>query len=141
MITSLDTQTLQQRFVQQWGAAEPGVPVFWENAPDQATPANGHWLRFAVSPGETRRAGYTRGNSIRHESRGRVEIQVFAPRGAGTGERDRLADVAATIFKEWKSADGRLECSGADFSASTPNETDAWSMRRVSIPYLSRRSF
>lgn len=138
MITSLDSDALQQRFALEWNIAEPTVPVFWENAPDQAPPTGGHWLRFGIVPSTLRRVGFTRGQ-VRMEGQGRIEIQVFAPRGLGTGERDRLADAAASIFHEWRSPDGRIQCSGADVFAPSADERDAWSMRRVSIPYLSRR--
>lgn len=139
MIASLDTAALQQRFALEWASAEPATPVFWDNEPVDAPPDDGHWLRFVVAPSQVRRVGFTRGGQVRMEGRGRVEIQVFAPRSTGTAERDRLADAAAMIFREWKSADGRIECSGADIFATPPDEADRWSMRRVSIPYLSRR--
>lgn len=137
MTNSLDSDAIHARFLSEWSEAEPSVPVFWENAPDKAPP-QGHWVRFKVAPGSKRRDSFTRGPT-RHSTRGRIEVQVFAPRGAGTAERDRLGDVAGVIFDEWRSDDNAIECSGAEYSTPTPDETDAWSMRRVSIPYLSRR--
>lgn len=139
MSMSQDAATIQQRFAQEWPTLNPTVPVAYENAAASIPPENEHWLRFAIVPSAVAPSSF--GPSIRrYEAVGRIEIQVFAPRGSGTALRDALADEAAAIFRNWRSPDGAVECKvGAELSTPPADEREAWSMRRVSIPYLSRR--
>lgn len=139
MSSNLDASALQSHFALQWGIINPGVPIYFENGPAAAPPQAGHWARFAVQPAALQPVSFG-ATQRRYEGSGRVEIQIFAPRGIGTLERDSLADEAAAIFRNWRSADGAVECKlGAELSTPPADEREAWSMRRVSIPYLSRR--
>lgn len=138
MSASADTDILQARFAGEWAALNPGVPVIYENAPAEAPPKDAPWLRFAVRPQALQRAGYTAGAS-RHEGIGRVEVQVFVPRGSGTAMRDLLADEAGEILRGWRSTNDLLRCGEPEFTTPTPDEREQWSMRRVSVPYRSTR--
>ncbi len=139
MNSNQDVAALQSHFALQWSILNPDTVVYFENSPAAPPPENAHWLRFAVQPSSFLPVSFGT-SQRRYEGAGRVEIQIFAPRGAGTALRDTLADEAAGIFRNWRSGDGAVECNrGAELSTPPADEREAWSMRRVSIPYLSRR--
>lgn len=138
MTVARESEVIQARFLEV-SAGWPSPPqILYDNQPAETPIRDGPWMRFAIRPGAERVGGFP-GISPRRTFRiGRVEMQVFVPRGTGTAEIDRITDLCAGVFRFWRYADPELviRCGVAECSAL---DDDIHLARRVSIPYESEQ--
>lgn len=100
-------QALRQRFVTGWGTTT--VMVF-DNEPVTNLDVTKAWTRFVVRPNVSERVSF--GDAGVERKMGILVGTVFVPKGSFDGDAYDLADSFASIFRNWRSADGVIKCDG-----------------------------
>lgn len=98
MTISADTDTLIARFIAQWTAVNPTVPIYFDN--QTFDEPNNTWVRVSVVPQKVERQSFT-STTTRYLYPGRVFVQIFTLAGRGTGDITKLADDVVDIFRTW----------------------------------------
>ena len=129
-----DANAIQAIFAQRAGSLPNAPVIIYENAPGSAPPLDAPWIRFAVRPLAERQAAFTQPGQTRHIRLGRVEIQIFVPRGTGTAALEGLTEAVASI---WRGAStGEIRFRGIDvFNI----DEERYLARRLSILYETSR--
>ena len=134
MITT-DIQTLTQRFMDEWNDA---IPAFYDG--QKYADPDGPYALFSVIPGSTQRyAGSTTNGTML--SRGRVWLRVFIPPQTGEAVAQATIDHFTSIFINWESADGALQCATPQHDAKGTDSLNKMTMFKVTVPYVSVRHY
>jgi hypothetical protein len=85
--------------------ALPETQKLVENQPDAEVDERKPWVRWTILPGSS--VLNTTG-AVTFKQDGMAVLQVFTPRGTGTGMANDIAECAETAFRKWRSADRAL---------------------------------
>jgi hypothetical protein len=99
--------------------------------PDEATSM---WVRFTVDPGSGKR--YSLGEQPFYKQLGSAYLQVFIPKGHGTGAGGQIRDAFLDAFRDWTSSDGALT---VDQTINRKSSTDAYTMMTAQVLWNSIR--
>jgi len=83
----------EQRFNTNWTST---TVIAWENS-DLVVPSD-YWVRFTVLPFETENAAL----GTRTNKKGLIILQVYGPKGKGTGKLYELADDFNTLMENYR---------------------------------------
>lgn len=86
-------QALAAHFESEW---DDETPIAWPNA-DFDPPDGAPWVRFTLRSADANQADMAPDPRFRHD--GAVIVQVFVPKGAGSGRALELGDRAAALFR------------------------------------------
>lgn len=131
MTESTDAIAIETRFNTEFAAVRPSVPIAYDNVDfDPATSAaNDPFVKLTILPASQALAGM----AGRYRCTGIVIVQVFTPRGEGTGEAYAIVSDIVEIFRGVR-ADGVLYRDPRFFRV---GESDRYFQVNVQIPYLS----
>ena len=79
--------------------------VLVENQPAEEHDETRPFVRWTVNPGPSRQVGISPALFL---NKGTAILQVFAPRGGGTGQARDIASALEASFRQWRSADRAL---------------------------------
>lgn len=111
----------------------PARQVLVENQPDENVDEKKPWVRWTLNPGDSQQTGIS---PAIYTSLGTATLQVFVPKGRGTGEAQDIKEVFETAFRGWRSDDQRLRIYKM---SSTKGPDKDYHQVNVTIFYESRR--
>lgn len=76
-----------------------------ENQPDEELDETKPWVRWTITPGESK---ITQVSPALFTSLGTATLQIFVPKGKGTGAAIDIKEVFQNSFRQWRSTDKAL---------------------------------
>lgn len=125
-----DVQTLQTRFVDEWGA----IPVFYDLQASEARPVDSIWCRFSVNPGASIHYLGGKSNGVKRRV-GRIWLQIFIPAGDGSGQALEAIDAFTAIFANW--SNDLIQCETETVAGPFADKETGMTMMTANIPYTS----
>lgn len=131
----IDLSNIRARFKAQWNATT--TITLMAEAPERAVSKSDTYVRFSINPEDIERR--TMGSGGIFNGYGHIYLQVFTPKGDGTATAYEKAEAFAAIFREWRSADGKLVCGRETYTTipSGPKTDPDYFCVKVSVPYTS----
>jgi len=111
---------IRTKFDTDWTAANPTVPVYWENENNEL-PSDQPFVHVSIRYGAARIATIGGDGSNVHRQSGEVIIRVFEISTYGMERARDYADDAATIFRGYRSGDLHFYTAAL---AGSPDELD-----------------
>lgn len=125
---------VESRVAAQWvdGGGQPPSVISWPDVPF-TVPTNAAWLKVSILFGDSFPTTICGNGSGLNRNVGSIQLQVYVPKGRGTGAQlDTLAGTARGIFSRF-SGSGLL-C-GATRDANDPVTSGAWLVKTVTTPF------
>ena len=127
----LDIDALNDRFFDNMDAE--AIQLLVENQPDEELDETLPWVRWTITPGDSK---LTAISPALFTSLGTATLQIFVPKGKGTGAAIDIKEVFENAFREWRSTDKRLRI----YKMSSTKGTDKNALQvNVTVFYESRR--
>lgn len=105
-----DITALRLRFLDAWDDLTPVIIPGADEADDEPSTA---YVVLSVMPNDEDRL--TIGYQPDYEAKGIVWLDIYSPIADKDEAAWSLADRAASIFRDWRSDDGRIRCETASF--------------------------
>lgn len=80
--------------------------ILVENQPDDDIDESKPWVRWTINPGESK---LIQTGPKLYKNLGIATLQVFVPKGQGTGAATDIREAFNTAFREWRSPDQKLK--------------------------------
>lgn len=87
-------------------ATIPASQILTENGPVQEVDETKPWVRWTINPGASKRA--TQGETRLFKNLGTAILEVFLPKGIGTGVGEEIRESLITALADWRSTDKAL---------------------------------
>ena len=127
---STSNGTIRQRFDELWDTYNPTIPYTFDDQGESDFPSrDSAWARLSILNGEGFQVEMGMTNRWRYP--GIAVVQLFVPKGSGTGLAEQVADSMKLIFQ------GRT-ISGVVFKATSllkAGESEPWVQYNISTPF------